>query len=188
MRFPLIPVLLLALLSACSGPREPIAPPPPAIPGAEQIRQQARAGNVEIIRDDFGVAHVYGQTDADAVFGLMYAQAEDDFPRVERNYIWALGRLAEVEGESARVVVSDEGIGIPEELHDEVFLEFVRAPNAMSHAAGGTGLGLSIVKEGVEMHGGQVSVQSSLGEGARFTVTLPLHYRPPEIDELDTKS
>ena len=45
--------------------------------------------------------HIYGQTDADAVFGLLYAQAEDDFPRVERNYIWAIGRLAEVEGEAA---------------------------------------------------------------------------------------
>ncbi|WP_165748256.1 acylase [Cellulophaga sp. Z1A5H] len=57
--------------------------------------------NVEIIRDDFGVPHIYGKTDADAVFGLLYAQCEDDFNRVEQNYIWATGRLAEVEGESA---------------------------------------------------------------------------------------
>jgi acyl-homoserine-lactone acylase len=55
----------------------------------------------QIIRDDFGVPHIYGKTDADAVFGLLYAQAEDDFKRVERNYIWAIGRLAEVEGEKA---------------------------------------------------------------------------------------
>lgn len=61
----------------------------------------ARAANVEIIRDDYGVPHIYASTDADAVFGLLYAQAEDDFPRIERNYIWATGRLAEVEGESA---------------------------------------------------------------------------------------
>jgi acyl-homoserine lactone acylase PvdQ len=53
-----------------------------------------------IIRDDFGVPHIYGKTDADAVFGLLYAQCEDDFNRVERNYLWAIGRLAEVEGES----------------------------------------------------------------------------------------
>ena len=57
--------------------------------------------NVEIIRDDFGVPHIYGKTDADAVFGLLYAQCEDDFNRVEQNYIWATGRLAEVEGEEA---------------------------------------------------------------------------------------
>ena len=54
-----------------------------------------------IYRDDFGVPHVYGKTDADAVFGLMYAQAEDDFNRVETNFINAMGRLAEAEGESA---------------------------------------------------------------------------------------
>lgn len=55
----------------------------------------------EIIRDDYGIPHIYGQTDADAVYGMIYAQAEDDFPRIERNYIWATGRLAEVEGEDA---------------------------------------------------------------------------------------
>ncbi|MFV1883485.1 MAG: acylase [Balneola sp.] len=60
---------------------------------------EKKAQNITIIRDDFGVPHIYGKTDADAVFGLMYAQAEDDFPRIERNYIWAIGRLAEVEGE-----------------------------------------------------------------------------------------
>lgn len=55
----------------------------------------------EIIRDDYGIPHIYGKTDADAVYGMVYAQAEDDFPRIERNYIWATGRLAEVEGEGA---------------------------------------------------------------------------------------
>ena len=67
----------------------------------ELARQRAPAENVTIIRDDFGVPHIYGKTDADAVFGLLYAQSEDDFNRVERNYIWATGRLAEVEGEDA---------------------------------------------------------------------------------------
>lgn len=65
----------------------------------EVERWQKQAANVTIIRDDFGVPHIYGKTDADAVFGLLYAQCEDDFPRVERNYTWAIGRLAEVEGE-----------------------------------------------------------------------------------------
>jgi acyl-homoserine lactone acylase PvdQ len=62
---------------------------------------EAQAENITIIRDDFGVPHIYGRTDADAVFGLLYAQCEDDFNRVEQNYIWATGRLAEVEGEDA---------------------------------------------------------------------------------------
>jgi len=59
--------------------------------------QQAR--NVTITRDDWGIAHIHGKTDADAVFGLIYAQAEDDFNRVETNYINSIGRLAESEGE-----------------------------------------------------------------------------------------
>jgi acyl-homoserine lactone acylase PvdQ len=73
----------------------------PATLDPELARLAERAENVTIIRDDFGVPHIYAATDADAVFGLLYAQAEDDFPRVERNYYWAIGRLAEAEGESA---------------------------------------------------------------------------------------
>src|SRR5262245_45226269 len=64
-------------------------------------RWEQRARNVTIIRDDWGIAHVNGKTDADAVFGAIYAQAEDDFNRVETNYINSMGRLAEAEGESA---------------------------------------------------------------------------------------
>ena len=62
-------------------------------------RLRARAERVTIVRDTFGVAHVYGKTDADAVFGMVYAQAEDDFNRVELNFVNAMGRLAEIEGE-----------------------------------------------------------------------------------------
>ncbi len=66
----------------------------------EAARWKQQAGNVGIARDDWGIAHVYGKTDADAVFGMIYAQAEDDFNRVETNYINAMGRLSEAEGES----------------------------------------------------------------------------------------
>jgi acyl-homoserine lactone acylase PvdQ len=62
---------------------------------------EKQAQRVTIIRDDWGIPHVYGKTDADAVFGVMYAQAEDDFNRVETNYLNSMGRLAEAEGESA---------------------------------------------------------------------------------------
>lgn len=57
-----------------------------------------KAANVTIIRDEWGVPHVYGKTDADAVFGALYAQCEDNFEQVERNYIERLGRLSELEG------------------------------------------------------------------------------------------
>jgi len=67
----------------------------------DAARWERQAQNVTIVRDDWGIAHVYGKTDADAVFGMIYAQAEDDFNRVETNYLNSLGRLAEAEGESA---------------------------------------------------------------------------------------
>ncbi|QIL77666.1 penicillin acylase family protein [Hymenobacter sp. HDW8] len=67
----------------------------------EIARWQQQAKQVNIIRDQWGVPHIYGKTDADAVFGLLYAQCEDDFARVEENYLTNIGRLAEVEGETA---------------------------------------------------------------------------------------
>lgn len=62
---------------------------------------KARAAKVQIVRDDWGIAHIRGKTDADAVFGMAYAQAEDDFNRVETNFMTSLGRTAEAEGEKA---------------------------------------------------------------------------------------
>ncbi|SFU93215.1 acylase [Pontibacter akesuensis] len=84
-------LLLVTLLFSCSQQDK-------ATSSTEVSEWKAQADRVTIIRDDFGVPHVYGKTDADAVFGLLYAQCEDDFNRVERNYLWATGRLAEVEG------------------------------------------------------------------------------------------
>src|SRR5215471_17701774 len=68
---------------------------------AEAARLEQQARNVMIVRDDWGIVHVFGKTDADTVFGTLYAQAEDDFNRVETNYVNAMGRLSEAEGESA---------------------------------------------------------------------------------------
>lgn len=87
--------LVLSLLIVCAS----CAPNLAANTELAEWRQQAQ--NVTIIRDDWGIAHVYGKTDADAVFGAIYAQAEDDFNRIETNYLNSMGRLAEAEGESA---------------------------------------------------------------------------------------
>jgi acyl-homoserine lactone acylase PvdQ len=86
MRAFILPALLV-LLTAASPP--------------ELARWKGEAAQVTITRDDWGIAHVRGKTDADAVFGMIYAQAEDDFPRIEANYLTALGRTAEAEGEKA---------------------------------------------------------------------------------------
>jgi len=68
---------------------------------AAALATPAHANRVTITRDEWGIAHIHGHTDADAVYGMIYAQAEDDFPRIEHNYLTNLGRLAEAEGEPA---------------------------------------------------------------------------------------
>src|SRR6188474_180404 len=80
---PFLVPLALSLIAA--------APPPETTAWREQ------AAKISITRDDWGIAHVEGPTDADAVFGMIYAQAEDDFPRIEANYLTNLGRSAEAE-------------------------------------------------------------------------------------------
>ncbi|GAB4371191.1 MAG: hypothetical protein Kow0062_06510 [Acidobacteriota bacterium] len=83
-------------------------------------------------------------------------------------------RLAVVDG-TVRVEVADRGIGVPGELREDIFLEFVRAPNARRHAPEGTGLGLAITREVVEAHGGRVWVEGrDDGPGSVFIVELPL--------------
>jgi len=95
----------LVFLAACAtktpqpAPVGGVAATPRA--AGEVARWERQAASVTITRDDWGIPHIRGKTDADAVFGLMYAQAEDDFNRVETNYLNAMGRLAEAEGESA---------------------------------------------------------------------------------------
>ena len=90
--------LIVALVTALAFAA--VAAPSPA-QNNDLARWQQRARNVTITRDDWGIAHVHGKTDADAVFGMIYAQAEDDFNRVETNFINSQGRLAEAEGEGS---------------------------------------------------------------------------------------
>ncbi|HMP92057.1 MAG TPA: penicillin acylase family protein, partial [Phnomibacter sp.] len=82
-------------------------PPSPA----SLARWKAHSQQTTIIRDTWGIPHIYGKTDADAVFGLLYAQCEDDFARVEENYIEKLGRRAEVYG--------------PRELYEDLLIRLV---------------------------------------------------------------
>jgi acyl-homoserine-lactone acylase len=82
-------VLALLIVSASAGAQN-----------AKMARWETIAKGVTITRDDWGIAHIAGKTDADVVFGTIYAQAEDDFNRVETNFINSQGRLAEAEGEA----------------------------------------------------------------------------------------
>jgi acyl-homoserine-lactone acylase len=67
---------------------------------SEADRWHSHVQQIEIVRDQWGIAHIYGKSDADAVFGMIYTQAEDDFRRVEHNYLTGLGMQAQAEGES----------------------------------------------------------------------------------------
>jgi acyl-homoserine-lactone acylase len=87
----LVRLFALTIVAGCSAAQ--------GTTNSESAHWEQQARNVTITRDDWGIAHVHGKTDADAVFGLVYAQAEDDFNRVETNFINSMGRLAESEGE-----------------------------------------------------------------------------------------
>jgi signal transduction histidine kinase len=82
-------------------------------------------------------------------------------------------------GDEAQVTVADTGIGIPEDAHAHLFEEFYRAPNARTYNAVGTGLGLAIVKGLVDRYRGRITLQSTGGQGATFTVSFPLHQTTP---------
>lgn len=72
------------------------------------------------------------------------------------------------------ISVSDQGIGIPPEEHSYIFDRFYQVDGSTTRRYGGTGLGLAIAKEIVEAHGGQITVESTVGEGSCFSVRLPL--------------
>jgi acyl-homoserine-lactone acylase len=84
----------IAILCICAANLAAASP-------AEGTRWLQHSHDVNIVRDNWGIAHIYGKSDADAVFGMIYAQAEDDFNRIERNYLIGLGWLAQAEGASA---------------------------------------------------------------------------------------
>ncbi len=90
--------LLVACAPATDDPQARVEKAAALIAATEIARWEASAANVTIKRDRWGIPHIYGKTDADTVFGTLYAQAEDDFNRVETNYLNAMGRLAEAEG------------------------------------------------------------------------------------------
>ena len=101
-----VTLLSVALIGCGQDNRNPTeslaetSTPSPQFSDVEIARWEATADKVTILRDTWGIAHIYGVSDADTVFGTLYAQAEDDFYRLETNYINAMGRLAEAEGQT----------------------------------------------------------------------------------------
>jgi signal transduction histidine kinase len=75
--------------------------------------------------------------------------------------------------DSGVITVEDNGIGIPKDELPFIFERFYRTDKSRSRKTGGTGIGLTIVKSIILAHGGKIEVESELGKGSRFTVTLP---------------
>ncbi|MBQ9270071.1 MAG: HAMP domain-containing histidine kinase, partial [Oscillospiraceae bacterium] len=109
----------------------------------------------------------------DEVFQVVLNLAENGLKYTQQDGQVRL--IAYAQGESAILIVEDNGIGIPEEELDRIFERFYRVDKARSREAGGTGLGLAIVRETVEKYGGTVEASNRAQGGARFTVRFPLY-------------
>jgi len=93
-------LLILMVVSGLLPPMAPISPMAGLAQAPPELsRYETQARDVTVIRDKWGIPHIYGKTDAAAVFGLLYTECENDFARVEKNYLEMLGRQAEAYGE-----------------------------------------------------------------------------------------
>ncbi|PYK58898.1 MAG: PAS domain-containing sensor histidine kinase [Verrucomicrobia bacterium] len=142
---------------------------------AEDVMEdlQSRAGYKKVNLENQVPDDVVVRADADRVQQVIFNLVDNaiKYGRPEGR-VWINARLAD--GQFAEVSVRDNGPGIPPDSIDRVFERFYRADKARSREQGGTGLGLSIVKHIVQSHGGEVRVESELGQGTTFFFTLPL--------------
>ncbi|PYL01297.1 MAG: PAS domain-containing sensor histidine kinase [Verrucomicrobia bacterium] len=144
-------------------------------PAAEDVVNdlQSRAGDKRVHLENQVPQNVTVRADADRVQQVLFNLVDNaiKYGRPEGR-VWISARLAD--GQFAEISVRDNGPGIPPDSIDRVFERFYRADKARSREQGGTGLGLSIVKHIVQSHGGEVWVESDLGQGTTFFFTLPL--------------
>ncbi|MBM3836838.1 MAG: PAS domain-containing protein [Verrucomicrobia bacterium] len=133
---------------------------------------RARAGERQVTVENLLAAELWAQADADRLQQVLFNLIENaiKYGRSEGRVV--LGAKA-IPGGMIRVWVQDDGPGIPPEARERVFERFFRVDKARSRETGGTGLGLSIVKHIVQAHGGKVWVESEVGQGSTFYLTLP---------------
>jgi signal transduction histidine kinase len=161
---PGLPVSVAALVAEVAGPARETA----AQAGVNLVMESIPAGAI-VPGDDRQLRTMLGNLIDNAV------KYSDPQPGRPAPRVWVRGR---VEGDRVVLEVQDEGIGIPEAHLGRIFERFYRVDRARSRATGGTGLGLSIVRHVALNHGGEVGVESRLGEGSLFRVRLP-RWREP---------
>jgi len=139
------------------------------------IEPEARSNNVNILRGPLADVFVMGHR-----FRLEQALLNLLENAVKFNRLGGEVRVGVREGDTGtvQIEVSDTGIGIPSQDLPRIFERFYRVDKARSRQVGGTGLGLSIVKHVIEGMSGKITVQSQLGRGSVFTITLPAAQEP----------
>lgn len=173
-------ILDLSQAEALEAHDEPVAIAPVVAEAVDEVSRTAGASGVDIevspIPPDLRVAGDDRQLRS-MVSNLVENAVKYSFAR-EPGVRPRVDVVVRVEGDSVVIEVIDQGIGIPEAHLDRIFERFYRVDRARSRATGGTGLGLSIVRHVARNHRGDVSVESTDGEGSTFRVTLPVWTRP----------
>ena len=167
-------LLLLARTDAASGTpgNEPVAVDEVVLEAHEETRKLAERMGISLVLSDLDEVRIRGNA---LLLRRLLVNLIDNGIKYNRpggNVSVTLG--LESEGNEARLVVEDTGIGIPAESLPHLFDRFYRVDKARSRDVGGTGLGLAIVKRVAEAHGGTVTAESTPGKGSRFTVVLPV--------------
>lgn len=114
--------------------------------------------------------YVYG--DENKLLQIMYNLLENAIKFTNEGYIYV---RAEIIGEYVQITVEDTGIGIARDDFEMIFQSFEQIDFSTSRKYGGTGLGLSISKQLIELHGGKIWVESTVGKGSKFIYTLPIN-------------
>ena len=138
----------------------------------KRLRPIAKKQNIELVLEN--IREVTADVD-ETKLSLALSNLVENAIKYNREEGWVRVVL-DADHKFFYVKVIDNGIGIPEELHERVFERFYRVDKARSRETGGTGLGLSITKSIVQMHNGALKLQSKEDEGTTFTVRIPLNY------------
>lgn len=162
-------LLTLSAAESKPKPKEPVRLSQIVVGAVNQVRPKAQRKGLALLTNDFPDVTVMG--DAEALIQVMLNLLENAVNYTSEGHVKV---DVDVEGDCAKVTVSDTGMGIPSDHIDRIFERFYRVDKARSRATGGTGLGLSIVRNIVDSHHGTVGVDSVLSQGSSFWVYLPI--------------